>query len=145
MELCKIEEKAKRIRLDEINEIRQYSTIEPSKRFQKIQNFAKKSASGHDPVLKEYGILSDIKALEVNGRILPAPDIEYGNNGLIESKEAQRGSWRHDEKMFHTNKNIQRWIIIDFCRRDFLSNNLVSKMQQGKFCSCFIHFRLFLN
>ena len=127
--MCRTEPKNKGISEAENLKIKNFTLLETSRRFEKIQEWVNDSRTGQDPVLKEFNIFVDKKApLEVNGRVIPAPDIEYGYESKINSEQIKLGYWNHDGVKFYKSVSIKKWIIIDLCRREFDSTCLEEKL-----------------
>lgn len=134
MELCNCEQRQKKIRPIEIDQIRNFTTLEPYKRFDKIQEWAKNSRTEEDPVLKEFKISVDLKApLDVTGRVIPPPDIEYADQRLIDSQSARLGSWNHQNYKFFKTINLQKWIVLDLRQNQCNISSLIEYIINGKF------------
>jgi eukaryotic translation initiation factor 2C len=82
-----------------------------------------------DPILQQYNINVELKMVELKGRILPAPDLEYGGqNKILSSREiGTQGSWRNTGRVFlNVTVKIDNWLVINYSRRtnpnDFLDS-----------------------
>ena len=86
-----------------------------------IQNWTNSSAVEKDPILKEYNISINLKLIELEGRVLEAPDVQYGGAptpSVATSKViAEKGSWDHRNWKFVNSIPIKKWIVLNFSSR----------------------------
>ena len=86
-----------------------------------IQNWVNKSNVEKDPILKEYNISINLKLIELQGRVLDAPDIQYGGNpmpAVATSKNiAEKGAWDHRNWKFANARPITKWVVLNFSGR----------------------------
>ena len=88
MELCKTELTHKK-NLDERQTamiIRETALRAPD-RMAFIDKWAHTSGIDKDPILQEYNINVNLKMIEMDGRILDAPDILYSNPNIMKSNQ----------------------------------------------------------
>jgi eukaryotic translation initiation factor 2C len=86
-----------------------------------IQNWTNSSSIDKDPVLKEYNISINLKLIEMEGRVLEAPDVQYGGTptpSVTTSKViAEKGSWDHRNCKFVNSIPIKKWVVLNFSHR----------------------------
>merc|ERR1719450_336305 len=80
-----------------------------------INSLLSKAGFNTDPYLKNFGLSIKPEMIEFPGRILPAPQIQYGgssktNNIVI----PDRGVWDMRSKQFFLGKKVECWAIISF-------------------------------
>ncbi len=86
-----------------------------------IDRWVQSSNITNDPVLKEYDINVNLRMIEFEGRVLPAPDIEYNRakKTVVRSETiGEKGSWIHSNMNFVNPVKIMRWVIISMCYAD---------------------------
>ena len=64
--------------------------------------------------MKEYNIDVKLKMIELDGRVLEAPDIAYNNGKSVTTEKiAQNGCWNHKGFQFIDSVKIERWLILN--------------------------------
>jgi eukaryotic translation initiation factor 2C len=122
MEFCKTEIKSKKKLSDrETADMIKAAAVKAPDRMNYIQNWANSSLIDKDPILKEYNISINLKLLELEGRVLEAPDVQYGGApapSVVTSKViAERGSWDHRNSKFVNGVSIKKWVVLNFSAR----------------------------
>ena len=122
MEFCRTELKNKKKLNDrETAEIIKMTAVKAPERMNYIQNWANISAIDKDPILKEYNINVNLKLIELDGRVLEAPDVQYGGGptpSVAMSKTiANRGQWDHRSLKLANCIPITRWVVLNFSGR----------------------------
>ena len=122
MELCRTELKnKKKLTEKETADMIKQTAVKATERLNYIQNWITSSSIEKDPVLKEYNIKIDLKAIELTGRVLEAPDIQYGGGPkpfLAMSRSiAEKGQWDHRNFKLLNGKTISKWIVLNFSGR----------------------------
>lgn len=115
MELCKTTPKHQK-KLDERQtaDMIKYTAVNANERIKYIDNWAKSCDINRDPILKEYNIGIDIKMIELQGRILDPPDVEYGNKKIVASNMiGQKGRWDHRNDVFAKTVELKNWAVIN--------------------------------
>ena len=112
MELCKTQLKNKASLTDkETAELVKLTAVKAPDRMQYINNWALNSGISKDPILKEYNISVDLKLVELDGRVIEPPDVEYGPRMIAKSAEIhEKVAWNHQNFQFKDSKSIKRWI-----------------------------------
>jgi eukaryotic translation initiation factor 2C len=132
MELCKTTPKHQK-KLDERQtaDIIKHTAVPANERMTYISNWAKSCDINRDPILREYNIGIDIKMIELQGRVLDPPDVEYGNNRIVTSNMIeQKGSWDHRNNLFAKTIELKSWAIINLATRvnDAALNSFIDKL-----------------
>ena len=119
MEFCKTELKHKKKLTDtETADLIKKNAVKAPERMAYIESWANKSAIDKDPILKEYNINVNLRLVEVDGRVLNAPDVQYGASNVAQSRSiGERGSWRHDNFKLVNGINVNRWVAMNFSGR----------------------------
>ncbi|KAL3887901.1 hypothetical protein ACJMK2_000288 [Sinanodonta woodiana] len=101
-------------------------------REKEINNLVERADFNNDPYLKIFGITVHYQMTEVQGRVLPAPKLEYGGRSLsaIQTKAQavpNQGVWDMRGKQFYSGIEIRVWAIACFApqrtvREDALRN-----------------------
>ena len=79
-----------------------------------IMNWVTQSEVSKDPILKAYNINIDLRMIQLDGRVLPGPDINYGKSKMVTSKEiGEKGSWDHRSKPFLNPMNVVNWVVLN--------------------------------
>ncbi|KAG1714626.1 Protein argonaute-2 [Nymphon striatum] len=86
----------------------------------------RKAGFNEDPYIKEFGLAISQNMMEVRGRVLPPPKLQYGGRTKQQAIPNQ-GVWDMRGKQFHTGVEIRVWAIACFapqrtCREDALRN-----------------------
>ncbi|XP_064488840.1 protein argonaute-2-like isoform X1 [Ornithodoros turicata] len=95
-------------------------------REREINNLVRKADFNTDPYVQEFGLSISNTMMEVRGRILPPPKLQYGGRTKQQAIPNQ-GVWDMRGKQFHTGVEIRIWSIACFapqrtCREDALRN-----------------------
>jgi len=119
LELCKTQLKNKASLTDkETAELVKLTAVKAPERMQYINNWALNSGISKDPILKEYNISVDLKMVELDGRVIEPPDVEYAPRMIAKSAEInEKGAWNHQNYQFKNSKSINRWICLNFAGR----------------------------
>lgn len=91
-----------------------------------INNLVQKADFNNDPYVKEFGLSISDLMMEVKGRVLQPPKLQYGGRTRQQTIPNQ-GVWDMRGKQFHTGVEIRTWAIACFapqrtCREDALRN-----------------------
>lgn len=89
-------------------------------------NQVRRADFNNDPYVREFGLSISNTMMEVRGRILPPPKLQYGGRTKQQAIPNQ-GVWDMRGKQFHTGVEIRVWAIACFapqrtCREDALRN-----------------------
>ena len=116
LELCRTELKnQKKLNDKQTSSIIKQTAIKATERLNYIQKWANTSSIDKDPILKEFNIDISLKLVEVDGRVLNAPNINYGpQNNVASTVIGDRGSWNHSKFKFNKPVNIEKWILINY-------------------------------
>jgi eukaryotic translation initiation factor 2C len=121
LELCSTELKhKKKLTERETADIIKETAVPPARRAQYIEGWINNSGIGKDPILNEFGAQLSLKMVEVNGRVIPAPDIEYSaafKNRVSSYKIAEKGFWDHTGFKFRNAKAVSRWVVLNHSNR----------------------------
>ncbi|XP_054710913.1 protein argonaute-2-like [Uloborus diversus] len=94
-------------------------------------NQVRRADFNNDPYVREFGLSISNTMMEVRGRILPPPKLQYGGRSFDSQTKQQaipnQGVWDMRGKQFHTGVEIRVWAIACFapqrtCREDALRN-----------------------
>lgn len=96
-------------------------------RQREIMNLVQKADFNNDPYVKEFGLSISHSMVEVKGRILAAPKIQYGGRHHRQPTIPFQGVWDMRGKQFHVGVEIRVWAIACFtpqrmCREDSIRN-----------------------
>ena len=121
MELCKTELAHKKNLSDkETADIIRYTAIKATDRLNYIDKWVNSSSIVNDPVLKEYNVNLQFKMIELEGRVLTAPDIQYRSSSARSVVKSQdigvKGSWDHRNLQFLNPKGLRKWVILNLSR-----------------------------
>lgn len=102
-------------------------------REREINNLVRKADFNNDPFVREFGLSISNIMMEVRGRILPPPKLQYGGRTKQQAVPNQ-GVWDMRGKQFHTGMEIRVWAIACFapqrsCKEDAL-RNFIEQLQK---------------
>ena len=119
MELCRTELKNKKKLTDkETADMIKVTAVKAPDRQNYIQNWVTSSSIQKDPVLKEYDIKVDLNQVQLKGRVLQAPDIQYAATNVAQSRSiAEKGQWDHRNFKLANGKTINKWLVLNFSSR----------------------------
>ena len=91
-----------------------------------INNLIRKADFNNDPFVQEFGLNISNNLMEVRGRVLPPPKLQYGGRTKQQALPNQ-GVWDMRGKQFFTGVEIREWAIACFApsrtvREDALRN-----------------------
>ena len=132
LELCSTELKHKK-KLDEKEtaDIIKRTAVPALERASYIENWIKNSNISNDFVLKDFNIGVNIKMVEMDVRVLEAPDIEYSSADKSKVPArliGEKGSWDHRNFKFRNAVPIKRWIVINCSFRVKSLDNLIDEL-----------------
>ncbi|KAJ1394326.1 Ribonuclease H-like superfamily [Sesbania bispinosa] len=79
------------------------------------ENFALRTSNyGSEPLLRNCGISISNGFTQVEGRVLPAPRLKFGNG---EDLNPRNGRWNFGNKKFVRPTKIERWAVVNFSAR----------------------------
>ena len=120
MELCDTELKTKK-KLDEKEtaEIIKYTAVPAEIRMKYIDTWASRSQIMQDPILKQFNINVDLRMIQLDGRVMPAPDIQYSmkSRPVASQMIGEKGSWDHRNTEFISPTVITNWVLINLDQR----------------------------
>uniref|UniRef100_A0A6A7FRX8 Protein argonaute-1 n=1 Tax=Hirondellea gigas TaxID=1518452 RepID=A0A6A7FRX8_9CRUS len=82
-------------------------------REREINNLVRKADFNNDPYMKEFGLTISTAMMEVRGRVLPPPRLQYGGRTRQQAMPNQ-GVWDMRGKQFFTGVEIRVWAIACF-------------------------------
>lgn len=102
-------------------------------REREIANLVNKADFNNDPYVKEFDLQISQTMMEVKGRVLPAPRLQYGGRTKQQAVPVQ-GVWDMRGKQFHTGVEIRVWAIACFAPsktvRDDAIRNFTQQLQK---------------
>ena len=125
MELCKTEiASVKKLEPKQTSDMIKETAVPAYKRKLDIENMVRKTQLDTDPILRSYNIKLEYKMANVMGKVLSAPDLEYGQNRITASDViGLKGSWDNMNKRFVEPCTLTNWIVINFGR--FINQNQI--------------------
>ncbi|KAL2322215.1 hypothetical protein Fmac_026594 [Flemingia macrophylla] len=90
------------------------SRQKPQERMRVLSDALKVSNYGSEPLLRNCGISISTGFTEVEGRVLPAPRLKFGNG---EDFNPRNGRWNFSNKSFVEPSKIERWAVANFSAR----------------------------
>lgn len=115
IELCSTEPKNKKKLSDkETADMIRHTAVPAFKRKEQIMRWVEQSEVSKDPILKTYNITVEMRMTQLDGRVLPGPDITYGKNKTITSKEiGEKGAWDHRNSSFMNPMGVVNWAVLN--------------------------------
>jgi eukaryotic translation initiation factor 2C len=114
LELCRTELSHRQMKDKELAITSRVTAVDPDERLKNIRNWIKECELGQDPVLLGHNIKSEIEPINLNGRVIEPPDIEYANNGVVKSKDiGRKGCWMHHKLGLNSAVTVENWIFIN--------------------------------
>ncbi|XP_018016166.1 protein argonaute-2 [Hyalella azteca] len=93
-------------------------------REREINNLVRKADFNNDPYMREFGLTISTAMMEVRGRVLPPPRLQYGGRTRQQAMPNQ-GVWDMRGKQFYTGVEIRVWAIACFApQRTVKEDNL---------------------
>ncbi|OIW13413.1 hypothetical protein TanjilG_19765 [Lupinus angustifolius] len=90
------------------------SRQKPHERMKILSAALKTSNYGSEPLLRNCGVSISTGFTEVEGRVLPAPRLKFGNG---EDLNPRNGRWNVSTKKFVQPTKIERWAVANFSAR----------------------------
>ncbi|KAG8855832.1 hypothetical protein FRB96_006654 [Tulasnella sp. 330] len=121
LELCEIRgnqliDQKLQLTPDQMKNVHKFAKINPNHRLIKIREAVQSAGvlnyQGAD-YLVNNGVTIELETTTSPARILPAPDIHYGNNGM-RSDQARNGAWRMDGRGYIRPMPVDGWALITF-------------------------------
>lgn len=122
MELCRTELKnKKKLNEQETADMIKHTAVKAPDRSNYIQTWINTCNIDKDPVLREFDIKVDLRPVELSGRVLAAPDIQYGGKPTpfvtMSRNIGEKGSWDHRTAKFLNSITVKKWIVLNFSGR----------------------------
>ena len=120
MEICRTEISPKKnLSPKETADMIRHTAINAEHRMEIVDKWIRQNNINNDPILKEYNVDLKMQMINLTGRVINAPDIEYNkqartvvNSGTIGTK----GSWDHRNFKFSCPNNARRWVVLVMAR-----------------------------
>jgi len=116
IELCKTELSQKKNLNDmQVASIIKETAVRAPERMKYIDTWINSSGINNDPILQQYNVNLKMKMIELDGRVLAAPDIEYSRStrSIVKSETiADKGSWMHANLAFANPVRLTKWALI---------------------------------
>ncbi|KAL5076332.1 hypothetical protein RYX36_015316 [Vicia faba] len=90
------------------------SRQKPQERMRILSDALKTSNYGAEPLLQSCGITISTGFTQVEGRVLPAPKLKFGNG---EDFNPRNGRWNFNNKKFVQPTKIEKWAVANFSAR----------------------------
>ncbi|KAI5406996.1 protein argonaute 4 [Lathyrus oleraceus] len=90
------------------------SRQKPQERMRILSDALKTSNYGAEPLLQSCGITISTGFTQVEGRVLPAPRLKFGNG---EDFNPRNGRWNFNNKKFVQPTKIEKWAVANFSAR----------------------------
>ncbi|KAF5751651.1 hypothetical protein HS088_TW02G00667 [Tripterygium wilfordii] len=90
------------------------SRQKPQERMNALSNVLRTSKYDTEPMLRSCGISISTSFNQVEGRVLPAPRLRFGNG---EDFSPRNGRWNFNNKKLVEPTKIERWAIVNFSAR----------------------------
>ncbi|PSS12077.1 Protein argonaute like [Actinidia chinensis var. chinensis] len=102
------------------------SRQKPPERIRVVTDAIRTYRYDDDPLIAASGISIEKKLTQVDGRVLEAPKLKFGNN---EDFLPRNGRWNFNNKQLLTPIRIERWAVVNFsghCDTSHLSRELIN-------------------
>lgn len=93
------------------------TAVKAPDRLNYIESWIGKTNIDKDPILKQFNIEVNLRPVELGGRVLEAPDLQYGGGAqpaIATSRSiAERGQWDHRNFKLANPKKISKWVVLN--------------------------------
>ncbi|CAM9446567.1 unnamed protein product [Chrysoparadoxa australica] len=97
-----------------------YTCTRPQNRRGAVHEQLKGVMNDMNKTSEKFGLAVTENQIELTGRVLPAPTLEYSPSGRNKTITPSSGTWNMRDIQFKDPKNLKCWAIVSFCsRRDF--------------------------
>lgn len=120
LEVCEIvpgQRHARKLTEDQTADMIKIACQKPQDRCNRIREAIKHLKLDSNPVLDAFGIKIGSDLLQVNGRVLEAPSLYYGEGSRDKTVNPSFGAWNLIDKSFDTPMPIASWAVINFSHR----------------------------
>ncbi|CAG0893312.1 unnamed protein product [Cyprideis torosa] len=98
-------------------------------REREINNLIRRANFNSDPFVKEFGMSISNAMMEVKGRVLPPPKLQYGGRTKQQAVPTQ-GVWDMRGKQFYTGIEIRQWAIASFASQRMVREDSLRSFTQ---------------
>ena len=134
MELCKTEnEHQRKLTPKETSDMIKETALPSQRRKDDINSAMLNTKLNEDPILKQYNITVNLRMIELAGRVLDPPSLEYGAKKILSSREiGNKGQWDNKNRLFVQTFEIKTCFVLNFGYRiqDNMINDFVNTLQQ---------------
>ncbi|XP_061341119.1 protein argonaute 4-like [Gastrolobium bilobum] len=113
-ELLSLQRYTKALSINQRTSLVERSRQKPQERMKVLSEALKTSNYGSEPMLRNCGISISTGFTQVEGRVLPAPKLKFGNG---EDFNPRNGRWNFNNKKFVQPTKVQRWAVANFSAR----------------------------
>ena len=101
------------------------TAVRPGDRFNTIQNGRGLLAYERDPYATNFGLNVGGQMMEVQGRVLPLPTLEYHPSSREKTLQPRGGGWNLRDKKIPDGKRLNSWAVVVFGNeREFRRENI---------------------
>ena len=115
MEVCKVIAQKRARRLDErmASEMNSRTCTRPQDRARHIHERAAAAEYHNDPYLQEFQLACRANLVEVEGRVLAPPSVQYGDSGATTTVQPKLGAWNMRNTHLHTPVPLRSWAVVN--------------------------------
>lgn len=110
-----------------------FACQKPDVRKSTIDQSVARSQFQQDGFAKAFGVEVDPRMMQVKARVLPEPDVIYGQNKVEKPRD---GSWNMKDKKFFMPKAFKAWAVINFCDPRRCQESDVAKFAEAVIREC---------
>ncbi|GIY90905.1 protein argonaute-3 [Caerostris darwini] len=119
LEVCEIEEGQhckKKLDEKQTAEMIKFTAKPPKQRFDKVRESLKTANFNQDPCVREFGMKVSTEPLDLEGRVIEAPNVRYHQEQKIKPRD---GSWDMRGQKYFKGAEIERWVLLSFANPRF--------------------------
>lgn len=118
MEVCKLpgQKRVQRMTDQMTADMCAKTCTRPVDRQRRITERAKHNAYDTDPFLAAFRVRCNPQLVQVTGRVLEAPMVQYGTTGRNPQMQPRMGAWNMRDTHLHTPVPLRAWAVVNLGR-----------------------------
>ncbi|THH11493.1 hypothetical protein EW145_g610 [Phellinidium pouzarii] len=115
----------------------EFATKRPTDRLNSIRNGLSVLSYGQSDYVRQFGMHMEANAspLNVSARILPPPNMRYGQGSRHMIATPKEGAWNMIDRRFYRPAEIKGWIVVVYERQQRFNQNAAQNMIEGLLAS----------
>eukprot|EP00850_Spirogloea_muscicola_P007880 SM000041S15439 [mRNA] locus=s41:105499:111602:+ [translate_table: standard] len=118
---------------NQVRNMLKFTCKRPPERARFIQNLVAGAEFEREPIARDFGLGVKPEMMTVQGRLLPPPNLIYGDQAQVQPK---LGAWNLLQHRFHEGKQIDRWMLLSFAPPNWVDTQTAMRFGSALAARC---------